>query len=149
MAGFVYVKDLNGIHNPVIHRVASDTSILVGDAVTPDSVALDQVDRVDDAAEAILGVACATTLAAASGIFYPATDGAVFTVPTVTVGYVEATHKNSFCDINTFTTGAMAVLPGVTGNAQVQLLGLVEGETSGSAGNLVYIKFNLRSGQGA
>lgn len=148
MAGFVYVKDLNGIHNPVVHRVASET-VKVGDAVTPDSVALDQVDLVDDAAEAILGVACAGVTLTESGIFYPATDGAIFTVPTVTTGYVEATHKNSFCDINTFTSGAMAVLPGVTGNAQVQLLGLVPGETSGSAGNLVYIKFNLRSGQGA
>ena len=148
MAGFVYVQDLNGVHNPMIQRVASEET-KVGDAVTPDSVALDQVDRVDDAAEAILGVGCATVAAAGTGYYYPATDGAIFEVPTVTTGYVEATHKNSFCDINTFTSGAMAVLPGVTGNSQVQLLGLVEGETSGLAGNLVYIKFNLRSGQGA
>ena len=148
MAGFEYVKDLNGIHNPVVHRVASEDCKL-GDAVTPDSVALDQVDRVDDAAEAILGVACVLVSAAATGIFYPATDTAIFKVPTVTTGYVEATHKNSFCDINTFTSGGHAVLPGVAGNAQVQLLGLVEGETSGLAGNMVYIKFNLRSGQGA
>ena len=148
MAGFIYVKDLNGIHSPVIHRVASE-GIKLNDAVTHDTTALDQVDLVDDAAEAILGVSCAVVDAAASGIFYPATDSAVFTVPTVTTGYVEATHKDTFCDINTFTSGAMAVLPGVTGNAQIQLLGLVEGETSGSAGNLVYIKFNLRQGQGA
>ena len=148
MAGFVYVKDLNGIHNPLIQRQANE-QCLVGDAMTPDSTALDQLDRVDDAAEPIIGVACATVLITATGLFYPATDGAIFTVPTVTTGYVEATHKNSFCDINTFTSGAMAVLPGVTGNAQVQLLGMVEGETSGTAGNLVYIKFNLRAGQGA
>lgn len=148
MANFIYVQDLNGIHNPLIQRVASD-ALTRGDAVTPDATALDQVDLVDDAAEAILGVASHDTDAAGTANLYPASDGAIFTVPTVTTGYVEATHKNSFCDINTFTTGAMAVLPGVTGNSQVQLLGLVEGETSGSAGNLVYVKFNLRSGQGA
>ena len=148
MAGFIYVKDLNGVHTPAIHRVCSE-DIKLNDAVTQDATALDQVDFVDDAAEAILGVACAATLATATGLFYPATDSAIFTVPTVTTGYVEATHKNSFCDIETFTSGAMAVKPGVAGNAQVQLLGLVPGETSGSAGNLVYVKFNLRQGQGA
>ena len=147
MANFIYVKDLNGIHNPMIQMDANE-AVTQGDAVvlTSDKT---EVDRADDAAEAIHGVASHTAILGAVVNIYPATDGAVFTVPTVTTGYVEATHKNTFCDLNTFTTGAMAVLPGVTGNSQVQLLGLVEDETSGSAGNLVNIKFNLRSGQGA
>ena len=147
MANFIYVKDLNGIHNPMVQMQANE-AVSRGDALvlTSDQA---QVDIADDAAEAILGIASHDTLILGTINIYPATDGAIFTVPTVTTGYVEATHKNTFCDLNTFTTGAMAVLPGTTGNAQVQLLGLVEGETSGSAGNLVYIKFNLRSGQGA
>lgn len=147
MANFIYVKDLNGIHNPMVQMQANE-AVSRGDALvlTSDQA---QVDIADDAAEAILGIASHDTLILGTINIYPATDGAIFTVPTVTTGYVEATHKNTFCDLNTFTTGAMAVLPGTTGNAQVQLLGLVEGETSGSAGNLVYVKFNLRSGQGA
>ena len=147
MANFIYVKDLNGIHNPMVQMQANE-AVSRGDALvlTSDQA---QVDIADDAAEAILGVASHVTLISGTINIYPATYGAIFTVPTVTTGYVEATHKNTFCDLNTFTTGAMAVLPGTTGNAQVQLLGLVEGETSGSAGNLVYVKFNLRSGQGA
>lgn len=147
MAGFILVKDLNGIHTPMVQMQANE-AVTVGDALvlTADK---SQVDIADDAAEAIHGVASHTGLILATLNINPATDGAIFTVPTVTTGYTDATHRNTFCDINTFTTGAMAVLPGTTGNAQVQLLGLVEGETDGSAGNLVYVKFNLRSGQGA
>ncbi len=147
MANFIYVKDLNGIHNPMVQMQANE-AVSRGDALvlTSDQA---QVDIADDAAEASLGVASHDTLISGTINIYPATDGAIFTVPTVTTGYTDASHRNTFCDINTFTTGAMAVLPGTTGNAQVQLLGLVEGETDGSAGNLVYVKFNLRSGQGA
>ncbi len=147
MAGFKYVKDLNGIHNPIV-QIDANEAVTVGDALvlTSDKT---EVDIADDAAEAIHSVASHTAILGATLNVYPATDGAVFTVPTVTTGYTDATHRNTFCDINTFTTGAMAVLPGTTGNAQVQLLSLVEGETDGSAGNLVRIKFNLRSGQGA
>ena len=147
MAGFKYVKDLNGIHNPLIYTQANE-AFSVGDALvlTSDKT---QCDIADDAAEAIFGVASHATLILGTCAVFPATDSAIFTVPTVTTGYTDATHRNTFCDLNTFTTGAMAVLPGTTGYAQVQLLGLVEGQTDGLAGNLVYVKFNLRSGQGA
>jgi len=147
MANFKYVKDLNGIHNPMVQIVANE-AVKQGDALvlTSDHA---KVDVADDAAEAIFGIASHDTSILGTINVFPSSDGAIFTVPTVTTGYVEATHKYTFCDIGTFTSGVMAVLPAVTGNAQIQLLGLVEGETSGSAGNLVYVKFNLRSGQGA
>lgn len=147
MAGFIYVKDLNGIHNPMI-QIDANEAVKRGDALvlTSDKT---EVDLADDAAESIHGVASHDAIQDATINVYPSSDGAVFTVPTVTTGYTDATHRNTFCDLNTFTSGAMAVLPGTTGNSQVQLLGLVEGETDGSAGNLVYVKFNLRSGQGA
>lgn len=147
MAGFIYVKDLNGIHNPMI-QIDANEAVKRGDALvlTSDKT---EVDLADDAAESIHGVASHDAIQDATINVYPSSDSAVFTVPTVTTGYTDATHRNTFCDLNTFTSGAMAVLPGTTGNSQVQLLGLVEGETDGSAGNLVYVKFNLRSGQGA
>jgi hypothetical protein len=144
---FKYVKDYNGIHNPMI-QIDANEAVKQGDALvlTSDKT---EVDRADDAAEAIHGVASHAAAQDAVINVYPSSDSAVFIVPTVTTGYTDATHRNTFCDINTFTSGAMAVLPGTTGNVQVQLLGLVEGETDGLAGNLVYVKFNLRSGQGA
>ena len=147
MANFKYVKDYNGIHNPMI-QIDANEAVKQGDALvlTSDKT---EVDLADDAAEAIHGVASHAAALGAVINVYPSSDSAVFTVPTVTTGYTDATHRNTFCDLDTFTSGAMAVLPGTTGNSQVQLLGLVEGETDGLAGNLVYIKFNLRSGQGA
>ena len=147
MANFIYIQDLNGVHNPLI-QIDANEAVKQGDALvlTSDKT---EVDLADDAAEAIHGVASHAGALGDTLYVYPASDSAIFTVPTVTTGYTDATHRNTFCDLNTFTSGAMAVLPGTTGNSQVQLLGLVEGETDGLAGNLVKIKFNLRSGQGA
>lgn len=146
MANFKYVKDLNGIHNPMV-QIDANEAVSRGDALvlTSDKT---EADMADDAAEAIFGIASHDAAIGSVINVYPASDTAIFTVPTVTTGYTDATHRYTDCDINTFTTGAMAVLPGTTGNTQVQLLGLVEGETDGLAGNLVYVKFNLRSGQG-
>lgn len=143
---FKYVKDLNGIHNPMV-QIDANEAVKQGDALvlTSDKT---EADIADDAAEAIFGVASHAAAIGAVINVYPASDTAIFIVPTVTTGYTDATHRYTDCDLNTFTSGAMAVLPGTTGNLQVQLLGLVEGETDGEAGNLVYVKFNLRSGQG-
>ena len=143
---FRYVKDLNGIHNPMV-QIDANEAVKRGDALvlTSDKT---EVDLADDAAEAIFGVASHDAGIGDVINVFPATDTAIFTVPTVTTGYTDATHRYTDCDLDTFTSGAMAVLPGTTGNTQVQLLGLVEGEIDGEAGNLVYVKFNLRSGQG-
>jgi len=143
---FRYVKDLNGIHNPMV-QIDANEAVKRGDALvlTSDKT---EVDLADDAAEAIFGVASHDAGIGDVINVFPATDTAIFIVPTVTTGYTDATHRYTDCDLDTFTSGAMAVLPGTTGNTQVQLLGLVEGEIDGEAGNLVYVKFNLRSGQG-
>ena len=146
MANFKYVKDLNGIHNPMIQIVANE-AVKRGDALVLTSNKT-EVDLVDDDGEAIFGIASHDAALGAVINVYPSSDTAIFTVPTVTTGYTDATHRYTDCDLNTFDSGAMAVLPGTAGNLQVQLLGLVEGETDGLAGNLVYVKFNLRSGQG-
>jgi len=145
MAGFQYVKDLNGIHNPLTADTVGATAIKAGDALIV-GASQEVVIPATAATDRISGVALVAGAIGATAIYAPSSDSAIFTVITVATAYTDATHKYTTCDLAGFTSGAMTITPGADTNHQVLLLGLVEGETDAEVGNKVYCKIYLRDG---
>lgn len=143
-----YVKDLVGLHNVLVHATVGAVAVKEGDPIKV-GASQDVVIPVTAAADAILGVASHAAAVGDDVLYYPATPTAVFEVTTVTTGYAEATHKWNTCDLAAFTSGAMTANPGADVSHQLLMLGLEDGETSGSAGNKMLVKINQRAGQGA
>ena len=133
---------------PEMGTVVAAEAIKRGDPITPTAANLGTADRIDDAAEKVLGVAAGDAASGADCLYYVANYNNLFIIPCVDVAgdcYDDSDDKYTTCDFVDFTTGAMGIDCTTDVSHQVQLLGLAPGETDDTHGNKVIAFFALRS----
>lgn len=140
--GFHFRKSESGATAPLryitMHEAGKD-----GDVIVPYASAANQADLMDDTAEAPLGVLVGDTDAAAEGAYIPCRPEYIFEVQCSSdEKYVDADDRDTTCDIDTYTSGAMGIDPATDANHHVFILGLVDGESDDTDGNKVLVKFN-------
>lgn len=127
---------------PTMKTFTTSEAVAAGDIVVHDSAA-STISRMDAVDESVLGVAVEDSASGAECQIIIATAEDVFEFTTVGTGFTTGTHDYTKVDVADFTTGGMEITAG-SGDGDVLMLTLVDGETSGSAGNRVLGIFQTR-----